>query len=155
VADTRIRTHELLDHLELAVPASAIRVSDLAVCVGYRHDLVAFMRREPGWVAVVVHYGQDVDEREFTTVDEALEVLIDLWPNDEATAEAVLADTPDSPHARAVDAALASLQQVLAQRGFPEVVEFRPFKKSGLAERLHAQVCELFAKWDDEEGDDA
>lgn len=130
----RIRTHELLELLELTVPLSSIRVSDVAIAVGWR-DLVVFMRRGDGWVAVVVappatpgeRRRVPVVEHEFEDFDGALDVLGSLWPQDDETTEAILHDAPDL--GLRVDAWMGQVAMFFALRGEPPP-QFRPHERS-------------------------
>lgn len=169
MGERRIRTHELLELLELTVPTSAIRVSEVAVCVGFHYPLVAFERHGDGWIAIVVRVSADAsggswcvpredgagpcpefeEGRQFVGFEEALELLNELWPVTEHSTSAILGDTPADD--AAVDAALAIFRVLFALRGLPEPPEFRHHEKSELAERAHAEVRKILGE-DKEEG---
>lgn len=138
--ERRIRTHEVLELLDLAIPPSAIRIADFAIAVVF-FRVAVIMRRGAGWVAAVVRPGPSrsggsrawltVDEHSFRTYDEALELFESLWPSSDEQAAAFLANSPRHD----VDAWLERVGQHFTAHGDPPPT-WRGHERSELAKML-------------------
>lgn len=105
--EPRVRTVVLLALLGASVPDSAIRKLPFGILVCFRH-LLCIYRRGEGWVAVrllPVANGEpnNLDEREFTTIDEALTLLEALWPMSDELADEIVDDPRHSQNAQLLD----------------------------------------------------